>query len=119
MKLFAPSKMFIKFSIPAGIEKKKMMTKVNGELSYDPDDMIGKGGFGFVFSGFYSQSTPGGAFSIFSIRPPPTPVAVKRIQKVDVKNLSKVQHEVETMIKAEDHPNILRYISTQTNNDFL
>ena len=66
--------------------------------------LIGKGAFGIVFSGHYTLSTP---------------VAVKRIQKAEIKILSKVQQEVEIMIKAEAHINILRYIATETNDDFL
>jgi len=79
------------------------MTRVIGKLSYDPKDIIGQGAFGIVFSGFYAQSTP---------------VAIKRIS-IDLNNKSTTQSEVELMIKAKDHPNILRYISKETTDDFM
>ena len=79
------------------------MKKVSEELSYDPNDKMGQGAFGIVYSGFYSQFTP---------------VAVKQIQLGRVK-AEDVKEEVELMIKAKGHPNILRYISKETNEDFM
>ena len=82
------------------------MAKVSENLSYNPDDIIGRGSFGtIVFSGFYSPSTA---------------VAVKRIQIANVKDDKlQVQKEVELMMKAKDHPHILRCIATEMNDDFL
>ncbi len=82
------------------------MAKVSEKLSYNSDDIIGRGSFGtIVFSGFYSPSTA---------------VAVKRIQIANVKDDKlQVQKEVELMMKAKDHPNILRYIATEMNEYFL
>jgi len=82
------------------------MAKVSEKLSYNPDDIIGRGSFGtIVFGGVYSPSTA---------------VAVKRIQIANVKDDKlQVHKEVEIMIKAKDHPHILCYIATEMNDDFL
>ncbi len=81
------------------------MIKALGGFWYYPKDIIGQGSFGIVFSGFYSLFEP---------------VAIKRIN-ADVNNKSAYEDEVELMIKAKDHPNILRYISNhfETNDDFM
>lgn len=72
-------------------------------LRYDPNDVIGKGGFGIVFRGFYFHSTP---------------VAAKRIQKATL-NYVKVREEVELMKKAKGHRNVLHYINIEIDNEFL
>jgi len=72
----------------------KKMKKVSEELSYDPNDKMGQGAFGIVYSGFYSQFTP---------------VAVKQIQIGRVQE-DEVKREVEIMKIAHNHRNILKYI---------
>jgi len=89
-------------------DKKEKMTKVIGKLSYEPNDKIGQGAFGTVFSGFYN-------LLLYSES---TPVAIKQIQISRVKE-DDIKKEVELMIKAKDHPNILRYIFMETNDDFM
>jgi len=81
----------------------KKMNKVSEELSYDPNDKIGQGTFGIVYSGFYSQSSP---------------VAVKQIQ-IGYFNEDEVKREVEIMKIAHKHCNILKYIHFEKNADYL
>ena len=71
-------------------------------LSYDPENVIGRGSFGTVCTGSYHNKQ----------------VAVKRIQRGNGVNES-VQQEVDLMIKAGAHPNVLRYIYTHINYDYL
>jgi len=83
------------------------MTTV-GLLRYDPKDIIGQGGFSLVFKGFHSLK----------------PVAVKRVQKIYNKESnddesSAIKKEVEVMKAAGKHSNILHYIGTEINEDFL
>jgi len=79
--------------------------RVVGELSYDGSYSIGKSDSGnYVFRGLYSLR----------------PVAIKRMQKKIGKDESAAQlREVELMKKADNHPNILRIIHTEMNDDFL
>jgi len=80
-----------------------------GKLKYYSDKIIGQGNFGTVFSGILRGGVHGGDNK---------PVAVKRLERSRVDE-SLIQREVELMIKACDHPNILRYICTEMNGDFL
>lgn len=78
------------------------MTRIVGELSFDTNDIIERGGFSTVFSGFHSSR----------------PVAIKRMQMTDL-NESVIQREVELMQKASYHPNILEFIHEERTEDFL
>ncbi len=79
-----------------------------GKLSFDDGKMLGQGGFGIVYSGFYLMSESS----------KPAEVAVKRVEKGRV-NVTAIESEMELMKKA-NHANILRYIHTETNNpDFM
>lgn len=81
-----------------------------GKLNYDPIKILGRGSFGTVFSGFYVDSL---------FRPAKfTPVAVKRVEKSLI-NESIVRWEEELLKKASNHPNILNYIHTEINAEFL
>lgn len=82
------------------------LTRV-GNLSYDPKCVIGRGSYGSVFNGFHNEEG-------LNRRP----VAVKRVLRSEV-NESAVQQEVELMKRAIEHRNILRYISTEMNDDFV
>lgn len=75
-----------------------------GKLRY-PLKHFGSGSFGLVFAGYYGKKK----------------VAVKRIQKhhIDVSHESLMPLEAELMQAADDHPNILRYICTEQNADFM
>lgn len=90
------------------------MTRV-GKLSYDPKKIIGRGSMGtVVFQGFHHS--PSNDDKV-------TSVAVKRVLKSGLLNdngdESSIEREVELMQRISDHPNILRYICTEKNDDFL
>lgn len=80
-----------------------------GKLSYDPkSSMLGKGSFGTVFSGFYQVSNKKS-----------TPVAIKRLERGSLSE-SAIRKEEELLKRASsNHPNILRYIHTEMNAEFL
>lgn len=84
------------------------MTTV-GNLSYDPKHILGRGNFGTVFGGFLVH-VDGTNKSI--------PVAVKRIERGRADE-SIIQREMEILKKASNHPNILKYIHTEMNAEFL
>ena len=84
-----------------------------GKLSYDPNKVLGRGSFGTVFSGFHVYLDK----SLF--RPAKsTQVAVKRVEK-SIVNEPLFRKEEELMKKANNHPNILKYIHTEINAEFL
>lgn len=74
-------------------------------VSYNPNSIIGKGGFGVVYLGSLDEAATGN-------------VAVKCIPKGYV-DLSVMKEEANLMLKASNHSNILRYICYKTNDDFL
>ncbi len=88
-----------------------------GKLSYNSTDILGKGSFGIVFKGFYEESRS-------VIRQASRAVAVKRVQ------LSRTTHnvngeslmdnsEMDIMKRTRDHHNILGYIWTEIDEDFM
>ncbi len=82
-------------------------------MRYDLNNILGKSGFGTVFSGYYLMSESS-----------ELEVAVKRIEwaqwaHVDEPAQDAVQKEVDIMKKLDDHPKILRFICTETNADYL
>ncbi len=79
------------------------------KVKYYADLIIGRGSFGIVYSGNLRRGIYGGNNE---------PIAVKRVERGRVDE-SAIQREVELMVKANDHPNILRYCCTEMNNDFL
>jgi len=89
-----------------GHHTRKMSTKV-GKLSYDPAKILGRGRCGTVFSGFHHVSDQKS-----------TPVAVKRVEKSLV-NESAIRKEEDLLKRASNHPNILKYIHTEMNAEFL
>ena len=86
------------------------MTRV-GNLSYDSKKIIGRGNFGVVYRGNYHVVYNKSRIGI-------SEVAVKRILSSDVDENTFLE-EVDLMIAAKDHPNILRYVCTERNDDFL
>ncbi len=101
IKLFSSSKIVKKNFNCVGMNEK--MTGKIGQLMYDPKH-IGTGCFGtIVYRGLYS--------SIW--------VAVKRVQRIYGEDESTILGEIATMQKAGDHPNILKYIRHEINNDFM
>lgn len=80
------------------MESKKMT--IVGELSYNKNGKLGEGRFSIVFSGLYLSR----------------PVAIKRFQKASVDE-SVFKREVDLMIKASNHNNILGCLHTEMNDD--
>lgn len=79
--------------------------ELNEQLSYDPKKIIGMGGFGtVVFTGSFKNE----------------PVAVKQILKIGIEKVdSSIQKEVELLKEASGHANILGYIDSLINSNFL
>ena len=86
----------------------KMARKVDEHLSYTPSHIIGRGSFGTIVFGGHLE---GNNFE----------VAVKRLQRSNMKSeQSAIQKFEKKFVTSKiDHPNILRYLSTKTNDDFL
>jgi len=81
-----------------------MTTKI-GKLTYDSNNIIGRGSYGTtVFGGFFRRGLLGSD----------NPVAIKRVQKSDAS-----LKEVKIMKKTTDNPYILRFIHIEMTNDFL
>ena len=88
------------------------MTTRIGKLSYDPSAILGQGNFGTVFAGFHRDNF------ISKIFGGEKPVAIKRVQKTQL-NETAIQQELVVMKNFGGHPNILRYICTEMNADFM
>ncbi len=69
-------------------------------LKFEREKLLGKGGFGVVFEGNWNGN----------------PVAVKRINLTDV-DLKDLEKE-ETAMKPLDHPNVIRLLHVQSDQDF-
>lgn len=84
-----------------------MARRVDEYLTYDPCNIIGQGSFGtIVFAGHLEGIN--------------SKVAVKRIQTSNMKTEKSIhKFESDFVTSKIDHPNILRYLSTKKNNDFL
>ncbi len=86
------------------------MTSIFHKLSYDPKEIIGRGGNGTtVFKGFYYEypTINRGADHNEEKK---KQVAIKRIQRSYVEgDESIIKHEVDLMITVGHHPNILRW----------
>ncbi len=79
--------------------------KVGEKLRCDQKRSIGNGRFGFVFYGLFEDTKL---------------VAVKRFQRVQIiDDEEKIKREAQLLLKASDHPNILRYFCTEMNDDFM
>jgi len=89
------------------------MTTRIGKLSYDPSAILGQGNFGTVFAGFHREN-----LFISKIFGGKKPVAVKRVQKTQF-NETAIQQELVVMQNIGNHPNILQYICTEMNPDFM
>jgi len=75
-------------------------------MSYNPHNVIGRGAFGTVHPGFVSDY--------------PNKVAVKRLCRHEcIIGDFDYCREVEILQKAHSHTNILRFICTEQNDDFL
>lgn len=74
------------------------------EITYDRGNILGKGGFAFVFGGTF-RCENGERIE----------VAVKRLQHGDV---NANEREVNALQQLKDHPNIIRMYGTQKDLDF-
>jgi len=90
-------------------------TKRVEKISYDPNTVLGKGSFSYVYRGILELNHNNES----RINERPLAVAVKRLQYSTQKEANAIQREIELMQKACDHPNILRYICTEKNIDFV
>lgn len=90
------------------------MTTIVKKLSYDPDNILGRGNIGTVFSGFHRVKNKESFFRGAKY----IPVAVKRIEKGRVDEFL-IHLEVELMKTAGNHPNILRVIRMEMDDYFL
>lgn len=80
--------------------------RVVGDLSFDTSKVLGQGSFGAVYSGFHRNEDK--------------PVAVKRVLiQSNNRSTKLLKREVELMQQASNHLNILRYICTETDVDFM
>lgn len=73
-----------------------------GKLSYYSNRKIDIGGFSTVYVGLFDDVKP---------------AAIKRILKDNVEE-SNVKQEVQLMVRADDHPNILRYLACESDHLF-
>jgi len=96
-------------------ETAKMNTKRVGKIIYDPNKMLGRGSFSLVYSGILELNHNNES----RINERPLAVAVKRLQYNTQQEANAIQREIELMQKTSDHPNILRYICTEKNIDFV
>ncbi len=81
--------------------------KVNGDLSYDPKQIIETSSFSVVYSGLFGSN----------------PVAVKRHLKTigsDVLNIQESEMLLRFMeVNNDEHPNVMRYFFTLDDNNFM
>ncbi len=80
------------------------MTRAGEKLCYDPQKKIGRGAFSAIFEGLFEGRTV---------------VAVKRFQRSDIDDEVAFRREADLMMKAKNHPNILRYLCTEITEDFV
>ena len=84
-------------------QKKVNMTKLGKKVRYDPSRIVGNGSYASVYEGLYENTKK---------------VVVKRILRGQVDEML-LKEEVYIMLKADDHPNILRCLCCEMNDDFL
>ncbi len=96
------------------------MTTEVGQLAFDQKNIIGHGSNGTnVFKGFYYKD-PTILGSPASDDDNKKKVAIKRILRTYVNSDENiVNHEVELMLKVGHHPNILRYIHSEMDINYL
>ena len=91
------------------------MTTIVDKLRYDQKEIIGRGGNGTtVFSGSILEGDDADDDKIKK------KVAIKRIQRSYAQNdESTIKREVELMLKVGHHPNILRYIHSEMDINYM
>lgn len=84
------------------------MQKVGEKLSYDPSKILFRGSWGTnTFVGLFKEDAK------------QIEVAVKRLQRSNLKHKSISDVEEEPIMKVTAHPNILHYICTEMDDHFL
>lgn len=86
--------------------KNESKTEIIGKLVYCQEDILAKGGFGFVFKGKFIRSKGDDEVD----------VAIKRLQTAD---LSKTFRERELKQKELNHPNVVKLYHVEENGDFM
>ena len=97
-----------------------MTTRIE-KLSYNQKEIVGRGGNGtYVFKGFYYDGPAFLRVFLTDDDKNKKQVAIKRIQKSAVDDdESVVMREIELMLKVGDHPNILRYIHSEKDINYM
>lgn len=89
-----------------------MTSPVMGKLIFSLENVIGRGSFGTVHSGFITTIYDGNKKKLA--------VAIKKVLRMNYDdNDSSIQQEVMLLQAAKDHPNILRYILTESDEAFV
>lgn len=83
------------------------MARVGDKLSYYPQKKIGRGSISIIFEGQFEER-----------KGEKRAVAIKRFQTSDIDDVVDLQ-EVKLMMKARDHPNILRCLYTERTDNFV
>ena len=89
-----------------------MNTKRVGNVSYDPNAVLGRGSFSLVYRGSLELNHNN------ECNDRPLEVAVKRLQ-YSQQEANVIRREIKLMQEFSDHSNILRYICTEKNDDFV
>lgn len=87
------------------------MKKVGDKLSYNPNTILCRGSWGTnIFLGLFQKNDK---------KSEPINVAVKRLQRSNLKHKSLSAIENESIMKVTVHPNILHYICAEMDDNFL
>ena len=78
---------------------------VSDSLSYDENEILGKGSAGFVFSGSFGQEDK-------------TPVAVKRLQLASLRKDEEFQKREEAALAGLSHPNVIKLLHVEEDSTF-
>lgn len=79
---------------------------VSEKLTYNENNILGKGSNGFVFSGYFGDPES------------KLPVAVKRVQLASTNKKEAVQKREEDAMKGLDHPNVVKFLHVEQDYSF-
>jgi serine/threonine-protein kinase/endoribonuclease IRE1 len=77
---------------------------VSDSLSYDENEILGKGNAGFVFRGSFGQDQ--------------NPVAVKRVQLASMRKDEEFQKREEATLASLNHPNVIKLLHVEEDSTF-